>query len=689
MMAVASLVMSACSNDDFADNEQPAQPQPAQAATEGEASGFTARIGDALEILPVENLDGTMSQSDAPATRSTMSDGAFASWATSDKISISDGTLMYTYQPSEGKIDGAKCLFEAKTGKASFTTDGGGSEGTFYAFYPADAVLGWNGTTVTTMIYTEQKYSENVENSGVMGPYMAAVATTTGGGANASFTFGHICSVVDVDLSGFDGGEVESVALYANSQVSIAGRMRYNMSTKAATISGDDGTGYSYSTQSEVVRVSQINATQPIVRFYVLPVKQTAGFTITVRCSDGKYYTKSSGTSVGSNETNDYITTQSGITGGTLCKPYYKKYNFGAKGSARTQNWMAMIPGNVKFNFLSLPGTHDAATSSISSNYYKCQAYTLDEQLSMGCRAFDLRPGSTDSNLNIYHSDKSTGVTLSAAFSRISTFLSENPTETVFVLIHEEDDRSLISQAFSTFSHSTTWSNRVWNCISGYTGYIANYGWNGNLNPCRGKMVVIIRDKYTDGDNNGDLGCGNVGWGSSFNPKSIATGNGSNTYNTGTLYYQDEYSTTDASEKLTNLENMLTNRIPADTKYGTSNIDISHNETNSSYLYINNTNIASGTSNIADLANNVNTAVLGSSTFTNHTGRFGIMMTDFLFSFDQKGDQMFELIHKQNYKYVYKDRTRCATSSASGTDTGADISADEYADDGTVYAKQR
>jgi hypothetical protein len=84
----------------------------------------------------------------------------------------------------------------------------------------------------------------------------------------------------------------------------------------------------------------------------------------------------------------------------------------------------------------------------------------------------------------------------------------------------------------------------------------------------------------------------------------------------------------------------------------------------------------------------MNTAFLGSSTFTNHTGKFCIMMTDFLFSSTQKGDQMFELIHKQNYKYVYKNRTRCSTTAASGTDTGAVISSDEYANDGTVYSRK-
>lgn len=655
----AALCMGACSSDELQMPEQPV------VSPSGESISFKSAIGDELQLLPEEDLDATapVGSSEATATRSTMSDGVFSSWATSDKISISDGTLMYVYQPKEESISGAECSFLSKS-SASFLTDGTGSEGTFYAFYPADAVLGWNGTTVTTMIYTEQKYSENKDNSGVMGPYMAAITETTNGGSKANFTFGHVCSVIDVDLSTFDGGDVESVALYANSQVSVAGSMKFNVSTKSATISGSDGAGYSNSLQSEVVRVSQINATQPTVRFYILPMKQPKGFTITVRCSDGKYYTKSSGNSVGSNETNDYITSQSGVSGGTLCKPYYKKYNFGTKSSARTQNWMAMIPGNIKFNHLSLPGAHDAATSACSNTSAKCQAYTVAELLQKGCRALDLRPYYSSSSLEIYHGIASTGVTLTNALDAVQSFLTANPTETVFVLLAQEggDDGN------------TNWQNRVWSCVNNYTSYIASYGWEGNLNPCRGKMVVIFRNTYTGGNNNGDLGCGKVGWGSSFNDKTIMTGNGSGT-GRGTLRYQDEYETTNTSTKLGNLTTMLNNHIAA-------------NETNAGYTFVNNTNIAGTLSNISSLSQDMNTAFLGSSTFTNHTGKFCIMMTDFLFSSTQKGDQMFELIHKQNYKYVYKNRTRCSTEASSGTDT-APISADEYADDSQVYVKQK
>lgn len=656
IVAAMVLTFGACSTD------TPETLKPGGANGDNEKVEFVSSIGDELADLGTESLDGA---SAAETRVTTTSDGAISAWETTDKISISDGALMYTYQPKEGSISGANCSFQSKT-SASFLTDGGEEERTFYAFYPADAVSGWNGTTVTTMIYTEQKYSENVQRSGVMGPYMVATATTTDGGANASFTFGHICSVIDVDLSTFDGGKVESVALYANSQVSVAGSVKFDISTKTATVSGNDGAGYSYSLQSEVVRVSEINAERPTVRFYVLPVKQTAGFTITVRTTAGKYYTKKSETSVGTSAANeDYLSSIGGVTSGEICKPYYKKYKFGAISGARTQNWMAMIPGNVKFNHLSLPGAHDAATSACSNTSAKCQAYTIAELLQKGCRALDLRPYYSSSSLDIYHGVASTGVTLANALDAVQSFLTANPTETVFVLLAQEGGSD----------GNTNWQNRIWNCLKGYTSQIASYGWKGNLNPCRGKMVVIFRNTYTGGTNNGDLGCGKVGWGSSFNDKSIMTGDGSNTAN-GTLRYQDEYETTNTSTKLSNLTNML-------------NEHIAPNETNAAYTFVNNTNIAGTLSDISSLSTSMNAAVLGSSTFTGHTGKFGIMMTDFLFSTSQKGDQMFELIHKQNYKYVYKKRSRCEISSHSGAYTGVDISADEYANGGTVYVKHQ
>jgi len=667
LMAVASLMMGACSSDDFSDNGQPTPPQPAQELTEGDAQGFTARIGDALEVLPAEDLDGTAPESAAPATRSTMSDGAFASWSTTDKISISDGTLMYTYQPSEGSIDGKHCDFQSKS-SASFITDGTGDEGTFYAFYPADAVLGWNGTTVTTMIYTEQKYSENVENSGVMGPYMAAVATTTGGGANASFTFGHICSVVDVDLSGFDGGEVESVALCSNTKTSLAGRMAYNASTKAATISTTDGDTYFSSRQSDVVLVSDINLERPLVRFYVLPTKQTAGLTITVKTAAGNYYTKSSSSAVGTSDANaDYLASVSGAINGAVCKPYYKKYNFGEISTAKTNRWMATIPGSTYFSMLSTPGSHDSATSSGdagSSSYAKCQSETIGQQLENGVRAFDLRPQYcskntiTADNLTIYHGSYSTGVLYKDAIATIVDFLQKNPTEAISIIMMKESASgsdqtttmvSAINSIHSTYGSYFKVLDHSYYTLNDYRGKIF-YGCRPNQNLTGAVKVVNWPDDASVTDYS--VTVGDVCYAS----------------------LEDEYNSKDDSKK--SAVNVMLNMASANT----DRARFHYTFTSVAWSLL--------SASITGQAETQNPAAASYISGT-LTGPAGYVYGDFMGSSSYSGQTLLKAIIAQNGKYVYKNRTRCATSSASGTDTGADISSDEYADGTQVYARRR
>lgn len=656
ILTVAALSLTACSNDDALASGQHSEP------VAGEQIGFATTIGDGLDLQADEDLDGT----DA-ATRATMVDGAFGTWATTDNISVSDGTLMYSYQPKEGSISGAKCTFEAKSGKASFLTDGTGQDGTFYAFYPADAVLGWKGATVTTMIYTEQKYSENVENSGVMGPYMAAVATTTGGGANASFTFGHICSVVDVDLSTFDGGEVESVALCSNSKVSLAGRMAYNASTKEASVSTDDGDTYFSNRQSDVVVVSDINLATPVVRFFVLPVKQTAGLTITVRTTEGNYYTKSTSNAVGTSDANvSYLASVSGVTSGTVCKPYYKKYKFGAIGTAKTNRWMAMIPGSTYFSMLSTPGSHDSATSGVRSSYSdqaKCQSETIAQQLENGVRAFDLRPQYKSSstitadNLTIYHGTVSTGVLYKDAIATIVDFLDKNPTEAISIIMTKEeasgDDQTstlidVVTSIHNNYSSYFKVLDHTYYTLKDFRGKIL-YG-------CRPNWYVsgMTRVENWPDDNSVTDYTVNVG----YCKASV----------------EDAYNTSGDSKK-TLVNNML---------------DMASSNTNNGRLHYTFTSVAWKLfgSSISTHANTQNPAV---ATYIANTltGPAGYVYADYMGSSSYSGNTLLKTIVAQNLKYVYKNRTRCSAVSTSGTDTGVDISADEYADGGTVYVKHQ
>ena len=185
-------------------------------------------------------------------------------------------------------------------------------------------------------------------------------------------------------------------------------------------------------------------------------------------------------------------------------------------------------------------------------------------------------------------------------------------------------------------------------------------------------MVVIFRDSYTDGTNNGDLGCGNVGWGSDWNEKSIMNGSGS-TVNSGySLWYQDIYDNTNYQDKESYLVRMLTEFIQ---KYPTT----------WERLYVNNVNMTG--SSLSDIAKEMNQRVVNNAAFSSWNGRFCLMFADFVCNSDYHGDDIYHFIRNQNYKYVYTKRTRHTT--ASGIDTGVPVSGDEVADDGEVYVKQR
>ena len=659
----AALVMGSCSNDEFVD-EPILSAEDKKEVADNDVK-FDAMIVSTLLMEPEE---GATVQNGARRVAYNTTTGKISQWFDNDQISITDGVLSYTYKATA--TEGSGCSFTSITNNHFTTDEAEAEENEFDAFYPAAAVLGWNNGTVTTMIYTDQDYVENLEGSGVMGPYMAAHATTTDGGQNAHFEFMNIASIIDVNIADLGlSGNVKSVSIYANNQVSIAGKVQYNTGNKRITVPTNDGTGYSYSTQSETVTVSEINksaAEAGTVRFYVLPIKIVGGVTITIRMEDGTYYSKHTTNDVGSST--DTEMTQTGVNGGTIVKPYYKKYNFGAYNQTGiTKNdWMGTIPGNVRFSMLSIPGTHDAATSSTSS-VARTQSLTIAQQLEAGVRALDLRPGFTSSNLEIFHGLVSTGVTLSAALDATKSFLKNHPTETVFILIHEEDN------SFLSNPHSVDWSNRVWSCLNNYTDIIASAGWKSTLNACRGKMVVIFRDEYTDGTNSGDLGCGKVGWGSNWDEKTIMNGAGSKTNSGYSLWYQDIYEETNYNDKETNLVRLLTEFIQPNASVWER-------------LYVNNVNMT-GSSSLSTIANEMNQRVVNNTAFNSWNGRFCLMFADFVCDSNYNGDDIYHFIRNQNYKYVYTKRTRHTITS--GTDTGAPISGDEEADDSEVYVKQR
>ena len=84
-------------------------------------------------------------------------------------------------------------------------------------------------------------------------------------------------------------------------------------------------------------------------------------------------------------------------------------------------SWMSYLPDDALLSALSIPGTHDAATSTLNL-WSKCQSLSLGAQLNAGVRCFDLRPTGTD-DLMIYHGT-STGVTFDEAIAAMDRYLA-------------------------------------------------------------------------------------------------------------------------------------------------------------------------------------------------------------------------------------------------------------------------
>lgn len=675
----ASIMTTACSNEDFTPSNEGGRND----ATE--VSDFSGNIGNELDVLDTEGFDGEK----ADNTRSTITNGEFSSWSTTDIVSISDGTLFYKYKPTS--INGTRCEFGVVDGKNQFDKDLTGNEN-FYVFYPAAAVSGWNGAKVTSMVYAQQDYTENVDN-GAMGAYMATKAKVNED-KHVSFDFNHCCSVVEVNLSTL-GVTPKSVSLRSNSGVDLAGKIVYDIDNNTITVSANDATDYSYSTRSEVINMQNVAADAKTARFYVLPVVLKGGVTVTVEDTDGNFYTKSTSTDIGNASTTGTVKDSNGKNlAGAAAKPYYKKVNFGAVSTAHKGNWMSTIPGNTWLHGLSIPGAHDAATSSVTSVFEqsaRCQSKTIKEQLEEGVRAFDIRvpyiglsKAPTTGTVTIYHGKVDTKVLFKDAMDYLVSYVKNNPTETIIVIVNKEKSQGLYSTDYSEDANGCAWQKSIRDYVDGtYTAqstvdasitgsrkdyFITNVDQPLRLNNCRGKILFLTRNYYGKNQSATTPVYGGVIRDWKDNTIFDATIYKNNAAQVCGIHIQDNYKQSDVSKKQNNVKDCL-DKSAADL-------------TNTFYInYV--SMITRDLANPKDAAETMNPATV--NLLANTSGKTGIMFYDFCADNTYGGKDLQKAILNQNYKYVFGKRTRVSASKGNGTGVG--IAGDEYADGSDVFAK--
>lgn len=461
------------------------------------------------------------------------------------------------------------------------------------------------------IVYPEQSAAENAEGPNAL--VVSATNTLTGANCIDKIDLSQFFTTINITTTLPD---IASISVYANCKEKITGGLEVSKRGVDFCMMEKNGKVGEYSLLGRGSVISVTNPTSSLTTVYLLPIHLSYGVTVTVKCKDGKYYSQNFDF-IDSGEVNDLTFTS----------------------TVPTQTWMATMPGNVAFTALTLPGSHDSATKGCSKNFTETQSLTIAEQLAVGVRSLDLRPRATGSttadNMYIYHGSEKTQVLFKDALADVVSFLEQNPSESVFLLLHEEDENNL-----------DAWRNAVMTCLNNVKDYIKVIDGNMSLDECRGKMVIISRDNVGATDL-----CGKCGWGSSFNDKTVYKGSDTGAATPWVLMYQDEYAYTN---------DFNTSRIAKVEKL--QNDYINPNATNLNRIYFNSTNVAyklfSQNSYIPTTAAILNSDFINSTTFKNSNVRWGIISSDYIGDATYYGDKLLDMIIAQNYKYINKGQTR-------------------------------
>ena len=163
------------------------------------------------------------------------------------------------------------------------------------------------------------------------------------------------------------------------------------------------------------------------------------------------------------------------------------------KPQITANSWMTAIDDDTKIALLTIPGTHDAATSTCSAAG-KCQTLTISGQLEHGVRAFDLRPTMDDNSTlgNIYHSILDTGVSMEDAMKYFDSFLKAHPGEGIIVIMRYESERqifgSIAEDNYKTAMKNFLWDSRI------YQSRMAAFNRSMTMKDLRGKILIISRN---------------------------------------------------------------------------------------------------------------------------------------------------------------------------------------------------
>lgn len=191
--------------------------------------------------------------------------------------------------------------------------------------------------------------------------------------------------------------------------------------------------------------------------------------------------------------------------------------------------WMSSLEDDRAINELSIPGTHDSgATHSIADAAGKCQSLSIEDQLYIGVRFFDIRLQLVGDDFNIVHSFVDQDTEFDDVLENMVDFIKENPSEFLIVSIKKDADSKRAAGDFATLLEEEL---REYSQISTSTTLPKTVG------EARGKIYIISRYE------NSTIGIPAYhGW------------QDSTSFELGELYIQDNYKVDSAEVKIADIE---------------------------------------------------------------------------------------------------------------------------------------
>lgn len=154
--------------------------------------------------------------------------------------------------------------------------------------------------------------------------------------------------------------------------------------------------------------------------------------------------------------------------------------------------WMESLPDDTPLTALSIPGAHDAATSSITawSTWTRTQQKNVAQLWNCGVRAFDLRPALVNGELGIYHDKYSANVSFPQVMEALILALEKHPGECAIVIIRHEEEAD---------GNTPLWKDAMGSYLSSIRSSLVDYSPTLTLGELRGKILVLSRNEYSGG----------------------------------------------------------------------------------------------------------------------------------------------------------------------------------------------